>query len=87
MWVSKWVDYTSKYGMGYLLCDRSVGVCFNDCTKIVLSSDGHHFEYTERRGVRRLEDGTRVPVEPVRHVHTMESYPHELNKKVLLLKH
>jgi hypothetical protein len=35
VWVSKWVDYSSKYGLGYLLCDQHIGVVFNDSTKIV----------------------------------------------------
>ena len=25
-WISKWVDYTDKYGIGYQLSDNSVGV-------------------------------------------------------------
>lgn len=35
-WVSKWVDYTDKYGLGYQLCDNSIGVVFNDNTRIIL---------------------------------------------------
>lgn len=23
-WISKWVDYSDKYGIGYQLCDNSV---------------------------------------------------------------
>lgn len=48
IWISEWVDYSSKYGMGYLLSDGSVGVYFNDSTKIILASDGEHFEYVDR---------------------------------------
>ena len=39
-WVSKWVDYSDKYGLGYQLCDNSVGVLFNDCSRLLLGSDG-----------------------------------------------
>lgn len=35
--VKKWVDYSSKYGLGYLLSDKSTGIYFNDASKIVLS--------------------------------------------------
>lgn len=35
-WVSKWIDYTEKYGFGYQLCDNSIGVRFNDRTSVVL---------------------------------------------------
>ena len=38
IWVSKWVDYSSKYGLGYLLSNGSTGVFFNDATKIILNS-------------------------------------------------
>ena len=38
LWVTKWVDYTSKYGLGYLSCNGSVGIYFNDSSKIILSS-------------------------------------------------
>lgn len=36
VYVKKWVDYSSKYGLGYLLSNGSSGVFFNDCTKIIL---------------------------------------------------
>lgn len=31
----KWIDYTSKYGLGYVLSNGAVGVFFNDATKII----------------------------------------------------
>ena len=34
VWVTKWVDYSSKYGMGYVLSNGAVGVLFNDATKV-----------------------------------------------------
>lgn len=30
--MSKWVDYTKKYGLCYLLADNTTGVYFNDKT-------------------------------------------------------
>ena len=39
-WVSKWVHYSDKYGLGYQLCDTSVGVVFNDSTRLILGADG-----------------------------------------------
>lgn len=36
IWVSKWVDYSDKYGFGYELSDDCVGVMFNDFTRIIL---------------------------------------------------
>ena len=82
-WVTKWVDYTSKYGLGYLLSDGSAGVYFNDSTKIVLATNNSNFEYMER--TRRT--GGRA-VDPPRLAHTLEDFPADiLQKKVTLLKH
>lgn len=33
--VKKWIDYSSKYGIGYILNNNSYGVFFNDSTKIL----------------------------------------------------
>lgn len=44
IWVMKWVDYSTKYGLGYLLSNGSTGVFFNDSTKIVLKHDSDCFD-------------------------------------------
>ena len=52
VWVTKWVDYSSKYGLGYLLSDLSAGVFFNDSTKIVSESSGAgKLYYYERKAI------------------------------------
>lgn len=43
--VKKWVDYSTKYGLGYLLSDGSTGVYFNDSTKMILDSSGTNVDY------------------------------------------
>lgn len=53
VWVKKWVDYSSKYGLGYYLSNEATGVYFNDSTKIVLDPNGYHFDYYERRSADR----------------------------------
>lgn len=53
VWVKKWVDYSSKYGLGYCLSNEATGVFFNDSTKICLDSNGFHFDYMERRSADR----------------------------------
>ncbi len=35
VYVKKWVDYSTKYGLGYILSNGNFGVFINDCTKIV----------------------------------------------------
>ena len=78
VWVKKWVDYSTKYGLGYLLSNKATGVFFNDSTKIVLDPGGHHFDYFERRASDKKDMGKG---------HTLKDYPKELHKKVTLLQH
>lgn len=80
VWVVRHVDYTAKYGLGFLLNTGAVGVYFNDSTKIVLSATGKYFQYIERRKCPRA-------AEHHSQCYSIASYPPELNKKVTLLKH
>ena len=38
-WISKWVDYSDKYGIGYNLSDGSVGVLYNDATRLLMNEN------------------------------------------------
>ncbi|XP_078692794.1 serine/threonine-protein kinase PLK1-like [Branchiostoma floridae x Branchiostoma belcheri] len=73
LWVSKWVDYSDKYGLGYQLCDGSVGVLFNDSTRLLLYADSEQTQYIERDGTESY--------------HTIKTFPESLTKKVTLLKY
>lgn len=72
-WVSKWVDYTDKYGIGYQLCDNSIGVLFNDSTKLILMPDESNFHYV-------LADGTEQ-------YYKFNSDPEHLQKKATLFRY
>uniref|UniRef100_A0A8C8E585 Serine/threonine-protein kinase PLK n=1 Tax=Otus sunia TaxID=257818 RepID=A0A8C8E585_9STRI len=72
-WVSKWVDYSDKYGLGYQLCDNSVGVLFNDSTRLIMYNDGDNLQYIEQNSTESF--------------FTVRSYPSALNKKITLLKY
>eukprot|EP00825_Cyclidium_porcatum_P047949 TRINITY_DN78_c0_g1_i1.p1 TRINITY_DN78_c0_g1~~TRINITY_DN78_c0_g1_i1.p1 ORF type:complete len:704 (+),score=113.16 TRINITY_DN78_c0_g1_i1:180-2291(+) len=78
IWVKTWVDYSSKYGLGYLLSNGSSGVFFNDSTKIVLDPSGTYLEYMERRSQDRQD---------IMNQYLVNEYPKELQKKVTLLQH
>lgn len=81
-WVVRYVDYSSKYGLGYLFNNGSAGVYFNDSTKIVLSADGRVFQYVER-----IKRESSFGSESSSQKYMIDSYPPELHKKVTLLKH
>jgi polo-like kinase 1 len=78
LWVKKWVDYSSKYGLGYLLSNGATGVFFNDSTKIYLSPKGQRLYYMERKGTEKTD---------IIHTLSLTDYPKELQKKVTLLQH
>jgi hypothetical protein len=73
VWICKWVDYSDKYGFGYHLSDDSIGVSFNDQTKIILLSDSRSMHYIGKSGKEQY--------------HKIDDFPDELIKKVKLLKY
>lgn len=73
LWISKWVDYSDKYGFGYQLSDDSIGVSFNDQTKLILLADLHSMHYIERSGKE--------------YYYALDGFPTELQKKVKLLNY
>lgn len=81
VWVQRWIDYSSKYGLGYLLSEGSSGVFFNDSTKIVAEPNSTHFFYYERKAVSATEK------QDVLSKYNFSDYPRDLNKKVTLLDH
>lgn len=78
VWVKKWVDYSTKYGLGYMLSNNAFGVFFNDSTKIIVEPKGVHFDYIERKIADKQE---------IIHTHTLTDYPEEFHKKVTLMQH
>ncbi len=49
VYVKKWVDYSTKYGLGYLLSNNSTGVYYNDSTKLILDPKTTYVEYMVRQ--------------------------------------
>ena len=76
--IQQYVDFSTKYGIGYLLTNGVYGVLFNDSTKIVLDPNLFDFEYIARPG-----SGQEEIVEK----HNFFNYPSNINKKVILLQH
>ncbi|EFN68422.1 Serine/threonine-protein kinase PLK2 [Camponotus floridanus] len=74
LFVTKWIDYSNKYGLGFQLSDRSVGVLFNDNTKISYTHDRRRVEY-----MTTDDEMTRY--------HRERDVPVPLQKKLELLRH
>uniref|UniRef100_A0A1I7Z3I5 Serine/threonine-protein kinase PLK n=1 Tax=Steinernema glaseri TaxID=37863 RepID=A0A1I7Z3I5_9BILA len=72
-WIAKWVDYSDKYGLGYQLSDDSVGVLFNDKTKMMMNAAGEQLQYADQQDVEQF--------------FVAQNFPSNLKKKVTLLKY
>ena len=79
IFVQRWVDYSSKYGLAYLLSNGNTGVYFNDGTKIILNNKTSIFDYIGKKE----EEENAIQTYPFQH----SAYPKELDKKVTLLHH
>lgn len=84
LWVTLWVDYTSKYGLGYLLNNGSCGMYFNDMTKIILHPNLEDVQYISRKHLPNQPPNV-VP-ELVVENFKLSSYPPEMTKKMTLLQ-
>ena len=71
VWISKWVDYSDKYGFGYQLSDDGVGVMFNDGTRLIMLANCFNIHYINREGDELY--------------YTVKEYPTELDKKMRLM--
>jgi polo-like kinase 1 len=80
VWVTKWIDYSSKYGLGYKLSSGAYGVYFNDNTRICLQPDGSTFHYFETTAFEGAPSEVHISG-------NLTSYPTSLKKKVTLLSY
>ena len=78
IYVLKWVDYSQKYGFAYLLSNDTLGINFNDNTRLVMDSDYRHITYWEISKFTGIE---------VSRCFTIAWPPEELKKKTLILQH
>jgi serine/threonine protein kinase len=54
VFITKWIDYSNKYGFGFQLSDKSVGVLFNDNTRISYTADRTYVQFGEGNSVTAL---------------------------------
>ncbi|XP_021922749.1 serine/threonine-protein kinase PLK1-like [Zootermopsis nevadensis] len=61
LFVSKWIDYSNKYGFGFQLSDKSVGVLFNDTTRMSFTPDRNRVEFHDMHGKVTAHPHNSVP--------------------------
>ena len=74
----KWVDYSSKYGFGYLLNKGHVAVYFNDSTIIIYKPNGTNFIY--------IKENTKEKGIIMKEHKFIENFDEDLNKKIIILE-
>ena len=80
IFIQKWVDYSTKYGIGFILSDQSCGVYFNDDSKIIAEKDSKTFTRIKRE---KNDQGQKVENQMI---YTLDYFPNELENKVDLFK-
>ncbi len=64
-YISKYIDYSNKYGIGFMLTNDSCGVYFNDNSKMLLYPDNINIDYSEKLASRQ----------EVREKYSIKNYP------------
>ena len=77
IFIVKWVDYSSKYGLGYLLNNQYIGVYFNDCTKLIYNPRNNKISFIERKLTKEKE---------MKYTFGLTETPKELQKKILIFQ-
>uniref|UniRef100_A0A8B9H266 Serine/threonine-protein kinase PLK n=1 Tax=Astyanax mexicanus TaxID=7994 RepID=A0A8B9H266_ASTMX len=70
LWVSKWVDYSNKYGFGYQLSNQNVGVLFNEGTHLSLCDQRRtvHYCLTNNKHFTFQADSLPEPLQRQKHI-------------------
>ncbi len=80
--VTKWVDYSTKYGIGAKMSNGVYVVLFNDSTKMVLHPNCFNFVY-----IRRESSSSKESLDVLCTHLSFADYPPDLKKKVILIQH
>uniref|UniRef100_A0A8C2FXB4 Serine/threonine-protein kinase PLK n=1 Tax=Cyprinus carpio TaxID=7962 RepID=A0A8C2FXB4_CYPCA len=82
-WVTKWVDYSNKYGFGYQLSDHTVGVLFNNGTHMSLLSDKKTVHYYAELGQCSVFSTTEAPEQFVGQVTILKYFAHYMEENLM----
>uniref|UniRef100_A0A8B9KY70 Serine/threonine-protein kinase PLK n=1 Tax=Astyanax mexicanus TaxID=7994 RepID=A0A8B9KY70_ASTMX len=82
-WVTKWVDYSNKYGFGYQLSDNTVGVLFNSGTHMSLLADKTTVLQHAEMGQCAVMYTTDVPENCVGQVTILKYFAHYMEENLM----
>lgn len=76
VFVENWIDFSERYGIGYLLSNGTFGAYFNDATNIIMK-DSSNFFFQEKKS----KEQNKI------YCYDVQKYPNELAKKLKLFNH
>ncbi|XP_072108656.1 serine/threonine-protein kinase PLK2b [Mobula birostris] len=82
-WVTKWVDYSNKYGFGYQLSDRTVGVLFNNGTHMSLLADKKTIHYYAELGQCSVFSTVDIPEKFVSQMTILKYFAHYMEENLM----
>ncbi|XP_028828413.1 serine/threonine-protein kinase PLK2-like [Denticeps clupeoides] len=82
-WVTKWVDYSNKYGFGYQLSDHTVGVLFNNGTHMSLLADRKTVHYYAELGQCTVFATGEPPEQFVGQVTILKYFAHYMEENLM----
>ncbi|XP_030049018.1 serine/threonine-protein kinase PLK2 [Microcaecilia unicolor] len=82
-WVTKWVDYSNKYGFGYQLSDHTVGVLFNNGSHMSLLPDKKTVHYYAELGQCSVFPATDAPEQFINQVTVLKYFSHYMEENLM----
>lgn len=82
-WVTKWVDYSNKYGFGYQLSDHTVGVLFNNGAHMSLLPDKKTIHYYAELGQCSVFPATDAPEQFISQVTVLKYFSHYMEENLM----
>nr|4RS6_A Chain A, Serine/threonine-protein kinase PLK2 [Homo sapiens]4RS6_B Chain B, Serine/threonine-protein kinase PLK2 [Homo sapiens] len=82
-WVTKWVDYSNKYGFGYQLSDHTVGVLFNNGAHMSLLPDKKTVHYYAELGQCSVFPATDAPEQFISQVTVLKYFSHYMEENLM----
>lgn len=80
-WISKWVDFSDRYGLGFALCDNSYGVRFNDVTTLImLASEEEQLQYIDNSSEEYFFNKTNLPKQLSKKFELLKYFRNYMNK-------
>ncbi|XP_061209801.1 serine/threonine-protein kinase PLK2 [Neopsephotus bourkii] len=82
-WVTKWVDYSNKYGFGYQLSDHTVGVLFNNGAHMSLLPDKKTVHYYAELGQCSVFSTAEAPEQFISQVTVLKYFSHYMEENLM----